>query len=608
MPDRPAATIYAAYGQTIRASTRDDTTLVIGPPWAQVAITGDPGDAQDRFELRTTDDEAFAQTVAASAAVAAGDERSLLRVTDLEPGRDVTLLHHDGATEPTVVFWRRPYASVVNGADAAETQNAAAFAAARFVQDASDGTAPLTACTLYLACTPGPAETDAEAAGIRLTAYAADASGQYRRVPVWPDDEAPTATAQSCVLLDLAATGWHAATAAAPLDAEGIAALWAERLDGAAGRAAGRWVPFEPAPLVVLPVQPSTEGLFSVRLEALRTRIPSPLLSGAAQTIEPLVEIKVERLGAAPRADRAEIRVYDGDRLLLTEMHTDLYVAPGRHAWAWNGCDEHGTFDTRVRLRVDVGLIYGEATTTASVEIPTEAGPMDWADLRFDRAAKRVDVMFHVDVQNEGYARWIPLVNQPAPTTTGPPMPDALFEHLRQITLDGISRHWSRTGPDGLVQRTGPGTFDQYDFHTTALLRSREPSLDVDLYVNESRDRFARGVNPLLWDLSVFYNLAAYARNGSPTPARDADADFAETAAHEVGHTVLAQTRSLEESITHHGTTTIFQTRRRNAPATGSGEVDLMRYYPNRYDPARAVVSHGDALALYDSFHIRTRP
>ena len=615
---KPTATVYAAYGQTVAGSTRVALDIVVSPPWVQVDVVGDPAAAppDDRFELRTTDDDTYSQTVPAGGGVASEDRR-LLRFIDLVPGRDYALLRHaPGADEPETVFWRRPYADLVNGAHPeADVTPAATFVATQFVWEGGEAT-PLADCRLYLACErhhPAPDADDEDPADLVVEAYAVDGAGRYGRVSMWPDasteqdsDAAPPeppadgggGAAQDRVLLDLGADAWRAAVSEAPLSEAEVATLWSELLDGPAegGR---HWTAFDPAPRVALP-EPVAPVPFRIRLEPLPARIYAPRIFGPPRPApDPIVQVSIE--GGV--ADRARIEVYDGDRLVYTEEHTDRYVTAGEDVWAWDGVGDNGVFDTRRRLRVEVFLHHGGQVTKASQELRTTVGPMDWADLRFDRPARRIDVMFHVDVQNEGFADvTFGFNNQPVPLTFGRKVPDAEFQRLKTLVFDGIARHWSRTGGQALKERTGPGTYNLYELHTTALERSREPSIDVDVYVNRN-PTYARGSNPLVIDTSLFYNEAFFVSERVPAPHATADADFALVAAHEIGHTVLYRTQGLRESITHHGTSTVLQTVRRSAPLPTGVDDDLMKYPGGQ--PGNTFVSERDAEVLCESFYLR---
>ena len=622
--NKPTATVYAAYGQTVAGSTRYDLDIVLSPPWVQVDVVGDPAavQADDRFELRTTDDDTYAQTVAVGSG-AVSEDRRLLRFTDLVPGRDYALLRHaPGADAPETVFWRRSYADLVNGTAAeADVTPAATFVAVQFAWEGGEA-APLADRHLYLACERRPPAPDADggdAAEVVVEAYAVDGAGRYRRVPVWPDaaveegdQTTPPASpaaegggaAQDRVLLDLGADAWMAAVSEKPLSEGEVAALWSGLLDSPAdGRR--RWTPFDPAPRVALP-EPADSGSFRIRIEPLPTRIYAPTIFGPPRPApDPVVQISIE--GGV--AERARIEVHDQDGLVYAEEHADRYVTAGDDVWAWDGVSDSGVFDTRRRLRVEVFLHHGGQVTKGSQELRTQVGPMDWADLRFDRPARRIDVMFHVDVQNEGFADvTFGLNNQPIPFTFGRKIPDAEFGRLKRLALDGISRHWSRTGRRALKNRTGPGAYDFYELHTTALERSREPSLDVDIYVNRN-PTYARSSNPLIIDTSLFYNetffvdLKRRRPRAVSNPRSAADVGFAMVAAHEVGHTVLYRTHGLRESMTHHGSSTIFQTVRDGMIA----DDDLMTY-PAASNPGTMFVSERDALALSESFYVRISP
>ena len=594
--------------------------VVLSPPWVQVDVVGDPAaPPDDRFELRTTDDDTYSQTVPAGGGVASEDRR-LLRFIDLVPGRDYALLRHaPGADEPETVFWRRPYADLVNGAHPeADVTPAATFVATQFVWEGGEAT-PLADCRLYLACERRHPRPGRRRRGPPRTSSSrptpSTGAGRYGRVSMWPDasteqdsDAAPPerpadgggGAAQDRVLLDLGADAWRAAVSEAPLSEAEVATLWSELLDGPAeGRPAlDRVQSGAPrrAPRAGCP-----RPLFASGSNRSPARIYAPRIFGPPRPApDPIVQVSIE--GGV--ADRARIEVYDGDRLVYAEEHTDRYVTAGEDVWAWDGVGDNGVFDTRRRLRVEVFLHHGGQVTKASQELRTTVGPMDWADLRFDRPSKRADVMFHVDVQNGGIADvTIPLLN-------GTPIfprkiSSAEFERLKQVVLNGIGYHWSRKGRQALRQRTGSGLYDTFEVHASGLARSREPSLDLDIYVNPRRE-YARGVNPLLWDPSVFYNEAYFVDRREPAPRLTADADLAVTAAHEVGHTVLLQTQGFRETVTHQGTSTMISQRpRSDAPVPTRIDDDLMKYYQSSPSDSSTFVSPEDARVLCESFYIQ---
>ena len=152
------------------------------------------------------------------------------------------------------------------------------------------------------------------------------------------------------------------------------------------------------------------------------------------------------------------------------------------------------------------------------------------------------------------------------------------FDHYTQLADLGLSTYWSRT-----ITLNGTG------YAVTVSSRQSPDGMPLVL---------AHTGNPLLGPLS--------SRSSNPYPllrgnlyyeARhkgDADAMFAMTAAHEIGHAFLTSAFGIHWSWGHGGTSSIFGRMAATAPLyPGSGEIELMTYY--RADPV-ATIHRQDVL------------
>ena len=146
------------------------------------------------------------------------------------------------------------------------------------------------------------------------------------------------------------------------------------------------------------------------------------------------------------------------------------------------------------------------------------------------------------------------------------------FEHYTRLADLGLSKYWSRT-----IILNGA------DYAVTVSARQAMDGMPLIL---------AHTGSPLLGPLS--------SRSSNPYPllrgnlyyeARhegDADAMFAMTAAHEIGHAFLTSAFGIHWSWGHGGTSSIFGRMAATAPPyPRSGEIELMAYY--REDPVATI-------------------
>ena len=138
------------------------------------------------------------------------------------------------------------------------------------------------------------------------------------------------------------------------------------------------------------------------------------------------------------------------------------------------------------------------------------------------------------------------------------------FTHYTQLADLGLSRYWSRTI-----------TLYGADYEVTVLPRQSTHGLPLIL---------AHTGSPLLGPLSSRssnpYPLLRGNLYYEPRHESDADAMFAMTAAHEIGHAFLTSAFGIHWSWGHGGTSSIFGRMAAAAPLyPKSGEIELMTYY-----------------------------
>ena len=145
-------------------------------------------------------------------------------------------------------------------------------------------------------------------------------------------------------------------------------------------------------------------------------------------------------------------------------------------------------------------------------------------------------------------------------------VPEDRFAHYTQLADLGLGRYWSRTI-----------TLNGADYAVTVSPRQSKDGLPLIL---------AHTGSPLLGPLSCRssnpYPLLRGNLYYEPRHETDADAMFAMTAAHEIGHAFLTSAFGIHWSWGHGGTSSIFGRMAAAAPQyPRSGEIALMTYYRN---------------------------
>ena len=138
------------------------------------------------------------------------------------------------------------------------------------------------------------------------------------------------------------------------------------------------------------------------------------------------------------------------------------------------------------------------------------------------------------------------------------------FIHYARLADVGLNRYWSRT-----INLHGA------DYAVTVSARQTADGLPLILAHTGSRL-----LGPLSHRSSNPYPLLAGNLYYEPHHDRDADAMFAMTAAHEIGHAFLTSAFGIHWSWGHGGTSSILGRMAATAPAyPPSGEIELMTYY-----------------------------
>ncbi len=291
----------------------------------------------------------------------------------------------------------------------------------------------------------------------------------------------------------------------------------------------------------------------------------------------------------------------------------------GEYSYSWDGFDDNYKFDSTVltsgELKAKIIGHQGKLEYTAeSKPFKLKAEKVDWLDVKIDLNIKRIDVLLRINVWDggaEGLGKKHIPGSRPTPHAWDRIPPSKLqpnhpiikynrtksFSDLEQLVLQGIEEHWSRN-PNrlpGSVSTIGDSIAidtDKFEVYSKAINTTEKCLDDVKLIYRtnlspgrSSNPSRATG-NPLSWAANVvpqriFYNVG-YLHFDSGWGWRthnNADIIFKDTAAHEIGHDILNSIGGSHYSITHKGTSTLWQSSVDGNHLPSIGEIDLMKYY-----------------------------
>ncbi|KQM77220.1 hypothetical protein ASE74_18400 [Pedobacter sp. Leaf216] len=321
------------------------------------------------------------------------------------------------------------------------------------------------------------------------------------------------------------------------------------------------------------------------------------------------------------------------------------YTKVGSYVLYWDGFDNNEVYDsTRFNnktLTAQVTAIKAGKRKNIKLEFSTRYEEVDWVDVKIDRKKNRIDTTLRVNLQDGGAKglncwkntrNFNPLSNkseicdwdkipensimfygeQPIKKRT------RTFEELRNLALRGINKYWSRkyetTGGVGTIING-----EKWEIMTNTLQDINGMTApEIIFFTNDEETNFTRSRN---WELSrkLFYIVGYTYDNDWKTSKEsirylnkgwyfkkesNADEEFLETSAHEIGHQLLLKYGGHILSKTHKGTSNwsmIIQEPNQDTAYPKNGEIDLMKYaddyYPVDYYQ-RVIIAPEDLLGL----------
>ncbi|WP_047789065.1 hypothetical protein [Tenacibaculum mesophilum] len=333
-------------------------------------------------------------------------------------------------------------------------------------------------------------------------------------------------------------------------------------------------------------------------------------------------------------AKELTLQIRDGSSVIFEEKITDANkLKQGEHIWKWDGFDSGGILDTAKLTQYEnlnlytIGVDSSNNYSRKKLDFSMRYDEVKWVDVKIDKNSKRIDVTLRVNLKDGGakgiecYEKDIdpdPKLRVPMKVCPWDKIPEEdinkygkepikernkSFEDLKQLALDGINKYWSRykgNVGDGIKLNE-----ELYEVFVNAVYDKKGMVAPKLIYfTNSENSTFNRSHN---WELSrkLFYK-EGYLKSKKwlyiePSKAKKR---FEETAAHEVGHELLAELKGEYHSYTHKGTShwsVILQDPVSGTTYPTSGEIDLMKYADD-YLPvdyySRVILSERDLLGL----------
>jgi len=347
--------------------------------------------------------------------------------------------------------------------------------------------------------------------------------------------------------------------------------------------------------------------------------------------------------------------------LQIRERHKEIYkeiitekkrLTKGLHYWQWDGFDNAGILDTSKIIGKSLNLYITARSKRGGVvrkclDFKLSYSEVNWVDVKINRPDKKIFITLRVDLkdggdfglQNPSNKKYmyvggmergkieLEIVPTSIIKSKGFPLISSRtrsFKQLEQLVLEGIAYHWSRNKLPTSNVATGVSIVGQnYEVFVKAVNTTENAMNSVKLIFNTNSE-WGRSGNPGAF-ARIFYNVGylKYSDGWGYQSQLDADRDFEETSAHEIGHTILKSYGNTVYSWQHRGSSYFlpqdakptldsdswekikeqythidFYTINKMSYTFGeyypsTGEIDLMKYYHTK-DPKGNIVAYPD--------------
>lgn len=326
------------------------------------------------------------------------------------------------------------------------------------------------------------------------------------------------------------------------------------------------------------------------------------------------------------KIDQLSVKISNSNQVLYERDMDKYMLSIGHYQWGWDGFNTLDTFDSAALKQ---GILKAEftgktSTKTVKKEIKFTLTPanVDWAEVVINRKAKAASIKLRLNLKDggqHGVGEAPPSDVQKTSYFKNLPQNDhrrhkhvRLKSHadLKALASSGMQQYWSRSisTPDNLT----------FNVKTLVEFDTEKAMDDINLVYNTNRDWIrssnpgeVRGVFSLFGNFvpeRISYNVGwiKYSNGWTYVSTNDADAEFKETAAHEIGHEILSAYGGDTYSYSHRGSSTVVTQTTKTVKNGGfnypqSGDIDLMKYYqgnrPQDYF-VRVYASESDVASL----------
>lgn len=211
----------------------------------------------------------------------------------------------------------------------------------------------------------------------------------------------------------------------------------------------------------------------------------------------------------------------------------------------------------------------------------------DWIDVNINRKTLKININLRVNLVDGGSkglynGQSVPVTEIKKRRVQPYSVQTKNFSQLLQLSIDGINYYWSRNQK----HPTGKNIFlngKEYEvfIKTINSKTNAMPEMKLTYITNvDPNDPMFRSSNSILSRKTAY--MTGYLHFDRKTwgfyPEAVSDKSFKETIAHETGHAIVEAYGGVIDSITHHGSSEVWQVPKSGTSYPTSGEIDLMKY------------------------------
>lgn len=245
---------------------------------------------------------------------------------------------------------------------------------------------------------------------------------------------------------------------------------------------------------------------------------------------------------------------------LLLQQHLPIScIKKGKTYWEWDGFNNNGIYDSSLLKQRPISVIFqvksGVKQKIITKTLIARSAKRKWLDIRVDRNKKSVDVTLRLNIKDagaKGLGKAVSRQLENNPLYKALPSGDPKkqphlryksFSSLKDIVFSGIKNYWQQN----IVATDG----NTYSLNIESVNAKKDAMNDISIVYNTNREWLNYGSsNPIKNALPILnqflnhkiaYNTGwvKYNNEWFYEDAADADREFSEVAAYEIGHEML---------------------------------------------------------------------